>query len=253
MVEEINEVRGIFVAFPGLAGCGKTTIHTKLVEKYPNEFERPPNFTTRNERPEEKKKRLKHGTKSYVHLKPEQFKAKLEEKDIFGEVNFCGSWYGMSISAIKAVWKKGKIAVNDCQMKGIEAARKKFGSDFIAIFVTPHEDDNEALRISALRLCKRTHEELSALDIELKAEKNPERQKEIKAKMAMIKASFRERLEDNKEYIKLKKSFHYVIINKEGEFEKALAQAYEIIQLEKNKSNSFTNSKKEDTLPRENF
>ena len=247
MVEEVNkETKGKLCLFGGLSGCGKTWLHEELVRQRPDKYKRSPNSTTRDERPEERKKRLKLGIISYTHLAVEEFMAKIKTKELFGQVNFCGNWYAMSRSAIEAVWAEGKTAVNDCQTEGIKAAKQEYGSNCITFFVTPHKDDDEALRISALRLCRRTAGELLALDRE--AKDFPERKAEIEKKIAIKKANFKERLEDNKKYILLKDLFDYTVINEEGKGAEAVERAERIIEDEKNKSNSFTNSQKEDTL-----
>ena len=203
----------ILVLFGGISGGGKNSIHEWLVKKYPQIYKKFRNSTTRTERAEERKKRIRTGIQTYNYLTVKEFEEKRKSQEIYESTVFCGNLYGMSKSAIEEVWAEGLIAVNDCELSGIKASKELYREDCITFFVKPDKDNIKSLQIAEARLRSRYAKEMKNKD-----------------KAAAIEADIRKRLAHNAEYINHDYDFDFTVVNGEGQLDTAGAKVHDIIK-----------------------
>ncbi|MFN3403723.1 MAG: guanylate kinase [Cytophagaceae bacterium] len=121
---------GKLIIFSAPSGSGKTTIVKHLLQKNPNlGFSISACTRDRRGRNEE------HG-KDYYFLTPEEFKAKIDNKEfVEWEQVYPGQFYGTLKSEVERLWSEGKSAVFDVDVKGGLNLKKYYGDKALAIFV----------------------------------------------------------------------------------------------------------------------
>ncbi len=122
--------KGKALIFSAPSGSGKTTIVHHLIKTFPN-LGFSISASTRD-----KRGRTEENGKDYYFLRPEEFKAKLDNDEfIEWEEVYEGNYYGTLKSEIQRIWDSGNHVIFDVDVKGGINLKKYFGDDALAIFV----------------------------------------------------------------------------------------------------------------------
>jgi len=130
------------VTISGPSGVGKSTVINKLMELFPESYERFLSYTSRPMRDYEK-----DGV-HYHFISNSDFKKKMKEKEIFEYHCRHGSeedgpYWGMGHMPLRIVLDKGKNAINDVEVKGVIALKKLYPKKYVSIFITADRDEIE--------------------------------------------------------------------------------------------------------------
>ena len=121
--------KAIIVSAP--SGAGKTTIVKMLLESLPQlAFS-----VSACSRP--KRQGETHG-KDYYFISADEFRKKIDTGEFveWQEV-YPGSYYGTLKSELERIWSENKVPVFDVDVFGGQNLKKYFGSDALAIFISP--------------------------------------------------------------------------------------------------------------------
>ena len=148
---------GLFIVLSGPSGAGKTSLVDRALGEY-SELQKPVSYTTRSPREGEV------DGQSYYFLNREKFRELQEQKAFVEWAEVYGELYGTSVKEIQKIWGKGKIAIKDLDIQGMQSVKKVF-SKVVTVFIAPPSLD--ALR---QRLLKRGQGASSLADRLLQAE-----------------------------------------------------------------------------------
>lgn len=146
--------KAIIITAP--SGAGKTTLVSLLLKKH-HQFAFSISACTR------KKRNYEIDGKDYYFLRPEEFKAKIEN-DAFLEWEevYENMYYGTLKSEVERLWKEEKVVIFDIDVKGALNLKKQLGDKAISIFIMA--PDKETLK---QRLANRATETEEMLQIRL--------------------------------------------------------------------------------------
>ncbi|MGE5355287.1 MAG: guanylate kinase [Deltaproteobacteria bacterium] len=120
------------IVFTAPSGAGKTTIVKHLLNTFPQKLSFSISATTRQKREIET-----HG-KDYYFISTEDFRDKIASGDfIEWEEVYENQFYGTLKSEIERIWSDDKTVVFDVDVKGATKIKQYFGSDCLAVFVSP--------------------------------------------------------------------------------------------------------------------
>ncbi len=124
----------LVLVLDGLSGVGKDTITNKIVEMYPDVFEKTISVTTREMRPSERQ------GYPYFFVDNSTFKQMIETGEVFEHTIRHDSYRGMRKSCFDRLFAQNKIPVKDCDHLGLDAISKTFGDVTISFFLTAPKD-----------------------------------------------------------------------------------------------------------------
>lgn len=129
-------MEGKLIIFSAPSGSGKTTIVRHLLAKY-NNLGFSISACTRDRRG-----RNEVDGKDYYFLTPEDFKARIDNKEfVEWEEVYPGGYYGTLKSEIERLWASGKHVLFDVDVKGGLKLKEYFQERALAIFVkAPSEE-----------------------------------------------------------------------------------------------------------------
>lgn len=133
--------KGKLIIFSAPSGAGKTTIVKHLIEKgFDVEF----SISACNRKA---RKNEEHG-KDYYFLTSEDFKEKIKNNEfVEWEEVYNNQFYGTLHSELERIWKKGKHAIFDIDVKGGVKLKKQFGKQAFSVFVMPPSVEELAKRL----------------------------------------------------------------------------------------------------------
>ena len=123
----LNDKKIIIITGP--SGAGKNAVIEKLIEKYPDTFEKVVSYTTRAMRPGEV------AGVTYHYITNEEFRNKLSSGEIFEYTEIYGYFRGISKTLTDKIIKKGKVAIKDTDILGIHALRREYPGKVIVFFI----------------------------------------------------------------------------------------------------------------------
>lgn len=174
----------------GPSGAGEDSIIDGLQKELA--LERIITTTTRSMRPGESQ------GKPYYFITSEEFSKRLTDNDFVEHAKqYNGHLYGVTKEEIDRVQKSGKIGIWKIEYKGVVAVKQLF-PEIKAIFVNA-----PSLEILENRIRRRDN---------------------------VSEEYIQERMEYTKEWLKYKDIYDYSVINEEGQLEKAVKEAAEIIK-----------------------
>ncbi|MCT4640952.1 MAG: guanylate kinase [Bacteriovoracaceae bacterium] len=148
--------RGKLVVIVAPSGTGKSTLIEKLMNELAN-LDWSVSCTTRPIREGEV-----HG-KNYFFLKEEEFKQKIEDKDLIEWAVVHNNYYGTSKSFVEEGLNNGKNLLFDLDVQGCDQMKAHFGDEAKVIFIEP--PSIETLRE---RLLKRATDDMNVIETRLK-------------------------------------------------------------------------------------
>lgn len=145
------------IIFSAPSGAGKTTIVNYLLENFPK-LSFSISATSRPPRGKEQ-----HG-REYYFLTPENFRERIEAghfveyEEVYQDLH-----YGTLKEELERIWKEGKVALFDVDVKGGLNLKKEFGKSALSIFVMP-----PSIEVLQERLSKRGTESLESIEYRVK-------------------------------------------------------------------------------------
>lgn len=131
--------RPVIVAGP--SGVGKSTLITRLMNKYPSSFAFTVSHTTRQPRPNELAGQHYH----FVSLS--EFKEKVDRSEFVEHAEFAGNHYGTSLQALRDVEQRGRIPLLDIDMQGVKQVRRIPQIRPGCIFLSPPSTEELLVRL----------------------------------------------------------------------------------------------------------
>lgn len=128
----------MLVIFSGGSGVGKNTVISELIKS--GGFALMPTYTTRDKRIGESE------GNPYCFLTDAEFKAKIEENELYEYENVHGHYYGTSKLLLKEKLALGKILLKDIDVLGTQNLVKSIGKDVKVITLFLKVDSKEVLR-----------------------------------------------------------------------------------------------------------
>lgn len=125
----MNNKKGKLIIVSGFSGVGKSSVVTKLVEKYPEEYALSISATTRKIRQGEIDK------KSYFFVSNDEFLNMINKNELLEYANYVGNYYGTPKSFVNKKLEEGKNVILEIEVQGAKQIKKNF-SDSIAVFIT---------------------------------------------------------------------------------------------------------------------
>jgi len=122
------------IIIEGPSGVGKDTIIDTIIKRYPDQFEKPINATTRKMRPNETQ------GNPYLFLSEQEFMDLRKTGEIFEHTIRHGTYRGMRKSSFEGILKSGKIAIRDCDKYGFKALKEIYPDKVVGIFLTCDKD-----------------------------------------------------------------------------------------------------------------
>ena len=180
----------------GPAGSGKGTVIKRLLEKTGG-FEYSVSATTRSPRPGEV-----DGV-NYFFLSREEFEKRIENDDMLEYANYCQNYYGTPKKEAFAVLESGKNLILEIEVKGAKQIKEKF-PDAVTVLVVP-----PSYRVLEARLRGRGTETDEVIV---------------------------ERLNTSRQELENFNKYDYVIVNEEGQIEKAVDSIIEVSRVEQLKT-----------------
>jgi len=185
--------RPLFIVISGPSGVGKDAVLARMRESG-RSLEYIVTVTTRPQRAEEK------DNIDYHFVPAAQFQKMIEQEELLEWANVYGNMYGVPKQPIKQALERGQDTVVKVDIQGA-ATIKKLLPQAVLVFLMPSSMEELALRL------KQRHTE-SIFDLAL-------------------------RMKTAEEEIKQLSQFDYMVINKQGEFDRTVAQIEAIIAAEK--------------------
>ena len=185
--------RPLFIVISGPSGVGKDAVLARMRESG-RSLEYIVTVTTRPQRAEEK------DNIDYHFISAAQFQEMIEQEELLEWANVYGNMYGVPKQPIKQALERGQDTVVKVDIQGA-ATIKKLLPQAVLVFLMPSSMEELALRL------KQRHTE-SIFDLAL-------------------------RMKTAEEEIKQLSQFDYMVINKQGEFDRTIAQIEAIIAAEK--------------------
>tara|TARA_Y100000034_G_C6643597_1_gene281425 strand:- start:13 stop:588 length:576 start_codon:yes stop_codon:yes gene_type:complete len=124
-------MEGWLITFIGPSGVGKSVILNKIIEEYPELFNRSISTTTRKKRPDEDDSNFYFKTK-------EEFLEMINNGEFLEYNNYVGEYYGTSFESIFPFLDKGKNVFKVIEVNGLKAIKDSEGMNsrkHISIFI----------------------------------------------------------------------------------------------------------------------
>lgn len=185
--------KSLFIVLSGLSGAGKDAVLTRLKESG-SPLEFIVTVTTRAQRANER------DGWHYRFISMGKFQELIDRNELLEWANVYGNWYGVPREPVKQALDSGKDVIVKVDVQGA-ATIKKILPQAVFIFLTP-----PSLEELVLRLKQRQTESPSDLDLRIKT------------------------AEEELEKLPL---FDYIVVNQQGEVERAVANIEAIISAEK--------------------
>lgn len=125
----MNSNKGKLIIVSGFSGTGKSSIVTKLVEKYPNEYALSISATTRKIRSGEVE------NKSYFFITKEEFQNMINNNDLLEYASYVGNFYGTPKKFVNKKLDEGKNVILEIEIQGATKVKNNF-PNCITVFVT---------------------------------------------------------------------------------------------------------------------
>lgn len=191
---ELNcEIKPLLIVLSGLSGAGKDTILDGL-RKAKFPAHISVSTTTRSPRPGEKE------GYDYFFTTKEKFQEMIKARQMLEWAEVYGNYYGRPLAPVKEALEKGQDVIIRIDVQGAATIKKKIPQAVLIFLTTQTREELEN------RLKKRRTESRDQLDIRLKTAEKELEQLDI---------------------------FDYVIVNREGDATKALADVTAVINAEK--------------------
>lgn len=126
--------KGIIVVLEGPSGVGKDSIMNRLIELYPNNFERVISTTTREMRQYESQ------GNPYYFVTDDEFNRLVDTGVIFEQTERHGTKRGMSKTAFDNILNHKKVPIKDCDKVGLKALKNLYGNKVFGVFITASKD-----------------------------------------------------------------------------------------------------------------
>jgi guanylate kinase len=185
----------LLIVLSGPSGVGKDTILSRM-EKSAYPIEFITTLTTRSQRAREKDK------VDYHFISEEGFQEMIKNKKLLEWANVYGNWYGVPKAPVKRALDEGRDVIVKVDIQGA-ATIKKVLPQAVFIFVAPSSREDLEKRLS------QRHTE-SPIDLAL-------------------------RLKTAEEEMKKLPLFDYIVVNRQAEIERAVAEIEAIITAEKHR------------------
>ena len=185
--------RPLLIVLSGLSGAGKDAVLTR-VKKLDLRLEHITTITTRPERPTER------ANADYHFITGEKFQEMIERHELLEWANVYGNWYGVPREPVKKALDRGQDIVIKTDVQGA-ATIKKTLPQAVLIFLAP-----SSMEELVLRLKKRRTESPSDLALRTKTAENELKQLPL---------------------------FDYIVFNRQGEINRAVADIEAIITAER--------------------
>ncbi len=118
------------IVISGPSGCGKTTISRELLRRHP-EIEFSVSATTRARRTREQ------NGKDYFFLTQEEFKSKIQDKELVEWELIYDDYYGTLKSEIDRALRSGKQMLFDVDVKGALSIKRNYPQETVLFFIKP--------------------------------------------------------------------------------------------------------------------
>ncbi len=134
-------MKGKIIIITAPSGAGKTSITRFLLNKYPY-LAFSVSAATRLPRGEEQ-----NGVE-YYFMSVDEFQEKIHNKEFMEwEMVYEGKYYGTLKSEMERLWKKGKVAILDIDVKGAIHVQKQYPENSLSIFIEPPSVDELKKRL----------------------------------------------------------------------------------------------------------
>ena len=121
--------KGLLIVFSGPAGCGKSTVLSRYMQKYENcVFS--VSATTRKPREGEA-----DGV-NYHFVTRDEFEAMLARGEMLEHTEYCGNYYGTPLKPILKALEEGKDVIFDIEVDGAFQVKKRY-PEALLIFMQP--------------------------------------------------------------------------------------------------------------------
>jgi len=185
--------KSLLIVLSGLSGAGKDVVLNRL-RKSSYPLEFILTVTTRVRRPNER------DGLHYRFISRDKFQELIDRHELLEWANVYGNWYGVPKEPVKQALDKGKDVIVKVDVQGV-ATIKKILPQAVFIFLTP-----PSMEELVLRLKQRRTESPSDLDLRIKTAE---------------------------EELKRLPLFDYIVVNRQGEIDRAAADIEAIIAAEK--------------------
>ncbi|MFC1929982.1 guanylate kinase [Chloroflexota bacterium] len=189
----LKPTKPLLIVLSGLSGSGKDAVLSRLRQS-DYSLEFIVTVTTRPQRPTEK------DNVDYHFVSPDEFQEMIERDELLEWANVYGNWYGVPRQPVRQALAAGRDTVIKIDVQGV-ATIKKIIPHAVFIFLMP-----PSIEELVSRLKKRRTESADELDLRIKT------------------------VEEELKQLPL---FDYIVFNREGEIDRAVADISAIITAEK--------------------
>jgi guanylate kinase len=161
--------QGVFFVICGPSGAGKTTLVTRVRQRFPD-LVYVPSYTSR---PPRSPRELKAGR--YRFISREEFARRIRQNEFLEYAVYAGHYYGTARSEVRALLQSGHDVIKEADVQGVrQLRRRRLNGRLVAIFILPpslkeleHRLDKRGTESSAARRRRlaRVLDELGALDL----------------------------------------------------------------------------------------
>ncbi|MBK6574578.1 MAG: guanylate kinase [Saprospiraceae bacterium] len=125
----MSTLKGKIIILTAPSGSGKTTLANYLLETFPN-LSFSVSATTRNPRPGEV------DGENYYYVSQDEFKQLINDGKLFEyQEVYANQYYGTLHSEIRRIWKAGKMALFDIDVKGAHFVEQQGYENVLTIYV----------------------------------------------------------------------------------------------------------------------
>ncbi|MBK7230751.1 MAG: guanylate kinase [Saprospiraceae bacterium] len=122
-------LQGKIIILTAPSGSGKTTLANYLLETF-GQLSFSVSATTRKPRP------VETNGKEYYFVSPEDFRAMIHNDELFEyQEVYENQYYGTLMSEIQRIWKAGKVALFDIDVKGAHFVEQRGYKNVLSIYV----------------------------------------------------------------------------------------------------------------------
>ncbi|MCX8103445.1 MAG: guanylate kinase [Candidatus Bipolaricaulota bacterium] len=144
--------KGVFFVICGPSGAGKTTLVTRVRQRFPD-LVYVPSYTSR---PSRGPKELTAGR--YRFISKEEFERRIRQNDFLEYASYAGHYYGTPRSEVQTLLASGRDVIKEADVQGVcQLRRRRLPGRLVAIFILP-----PSLQALEYRLDKRGTESAAA-------------------------------------------------------------------------------------------